>query len=152
MGWISFVVSQLLVAGMLIAALSHPGMLVFVTLSILSLMQIPAPQPGVFTSMMLGIDILNIIGSYAVFFALGATPMSDREKKGMGWKWAMVPVYWMGVSLAAWKAVIELRFGPSTGTRRRTAQAGWPLLSARILSPVLVFLREIVSGKPRARR
>lgn len=112
MGWISFVVSQLLVGGMLIAALSHPGMLVFVTLSILSLMQIPAPQPGVFTSMMLGIDILNIIGSYAVFFALGATPMSDREKKGMGWKWAMVPVYWMGVSLAAWKAVIELRLRP----------------------------------------
>ncbi|PYB77643.1 glycosyltransferase family 2 protein [Rhizobium wuzhouense] len=112
MGWLSFLVSQLLVGGMLVAALSHPGMLIFVTLSILSLMQIPAPQPGVFTSMMLGIDIFNIIGSYAVFFALGATPMTDREKHGMGWKWAMIPVYWMGVSLAAWKAVIELRLRP----------------------------------------
>ena len=112
MGWLSFLVFQLLVGGMLVAALSHPGMLIFVTLSILSLMQIPAPQPGVFTSMMLGIDIFNIIGSYAVFFALGATPMTDREKQGMGWKWAMIPLYWMAVSLAAWKAVVELRLRP----------------------------------------
>ena len=75
-------------------------------------MQIPAPQPNVFTTMMLAMDIFNILGSYAVFFALGATPMTDREKKGMGWKWAMIPVYWMAVSLAAWKAVVELRLKP----------------------------------------
>ena len=61
-----------------------------ITLSILSLMQIPAPQPNVFTTMMLMMDIFNILGSYAVFFVLGATPMTDREKKGMGWKWAMI--------------------------------------------------------------
>jgi glycosyltransferase XagB len=30
----------------------------------------------------------------------------------MGWKWAMIPVYWMAISLAAWKAVIELRLRP----------------------------------------
>ena len=104
--------AQLLVGGMLVAALSHPGLIVFVTLSVLSLMQIPAPQPNVFTTMMLAMDVFNILGSYAVFFALGATPMTDREKKGMGWKWAMIPIYWMAVSLAAWKAVIELRLKP----------------------------------------
>lgn len=112
MGPLSFIVFQLLVGGMLVAALSHPGLIVFITLSILSLMQIPAPQPNVFTTMMLMMDIFNILGSYAVFFVLGATPMTDREKKGMGWKWAMIPVYWMAVSLAAWKAVIELRLKP----------------------------------------
>ena len=112
MGPLSFLVFQLLVGGMLVAALSHPGLVVFVTMSVLSLMQIPAPQPNVFTTMMLAMDVFNILGSYAVFFALGATPMSDREKKGMGWKWAMIPIYWMAVSLAAWKAVIELRLKP----------------------------------------
>ncbi|MBX9469437.1 MAG: glycosyltransferase [Rhizobium sp.] len=112
MGPFSFFVFQLLVGGMLVAALSHPGLLVFITLSVLSLMQIPAPQPNVFTTMMLAMDIFNILGSYAVFFVLGATPMTDREKKGMGWKWAMIPVYWMAVSLAAWKAVLELRLKP----------------------------------------
>jgi cellulose synthase/poly-beta-1,6-N-acetylglucosamine synthase-like glycosyltransferase len=112
MGPFSFFVFQLLVGGMLVAALSHPGLLVFITLSVLSLMQIPAPQPNLFTTMMLVMDIFNILGSYAVFFVLGATPMTDREKKGMGWKWAMIPVYWMAVSLAAWKAVIELRLKP----------------------------------------
>lgn len=112
MGPLSFFVFQLLVGGMLVAALSHPGLLVFITLSVLSLMQIPAPQPNVLTTMMLAMDIFNILGSYAVFFVLGATPMTDREKKGMGWKWAMIPVYWMAVSLAAWKAVVELRLKP----------------------------------------
>lgn len=112
MGWLSFLVFQLLIGGMLVAALSHPGMLIFVSVALLSLVQIDAARPGVFMSMMLGIDIVNIIGSYAVFFALGATPMSDREKRGMGWKWVMIPVYWMAVSLAAWKAVVELRLRP----------------------------------------
>jgi glycosyltransferase XagB len=112
MGPISFLAFQLLVGGMLVAALSHPALIVFVTLSILSLMQIPSPQPSVFTTMMLAMDIFNILGSYAVFFVLGATPMTDREKKSMGWKWAMIPIYWMAVSLAAWKAVIELRLKP----------------------------------------
>lgn len=112
MGPLSFLVFQLLVGGMLVAALSHPGLIIFITLSVLSLMQIPAPQPNLFNTMMLAMDIFNILGSYAVFFVLGATPMSDREKKGIGWKWAMIPVYWMAVSLAAWKAVIELRLKP----------------------------------------
>lgn len=112
MGWLSFLIFQLLIGGMLVAALSHPGMLIFITVSILSLMQIQDQGPGVFMSAMLGIDIINIIGSYAVFFALGASPMTDREKQGMGWKWAMIPVYWMAISLAAWKAVVELRLRP----------------------------------------
>lgn len=112
MGWLSFLVFQLLVGGMLVAALSHPGMLIFITVSILSMMQLDAAQPGAFMSMMLGIDVINIIGSYAVFFALGATPMTDREKRVMGWKWVLIPVYWMAVSLAAWKAVVELRLRP----------------------------------------
>ncbi len=112
MGWASFLVFQLLVGGMLVAALSHPGLIVFLTLLVISLMQIPAPQPSLFTTMMLVMDIFNILGSYAIFFVLGTAAMSDREKEGVGWKWAMIPVYWMAVSLAAWKAVIELRLKP----------------------------------------
>ena len=129
MGPLSFLVFQLLVGGMLVAALSHPGLIIFITLSVLSLMQIPAPQPNLFTTMMLAMDIFNILGSYAVFFVLGATPMSDREKKGVGWKWAMIPVYWMAVSLAAWKAVIELRLKPFhwNKTPHRPSRSGLPI-------------------------
>jgi len=129
MGPLSFLVFQLLVGGMLVAALSHPGLIIFITLSVLSLMQIPAPQPNLFTTMMLAMDIFNILGSYAVFFVLGATPMSDREKKGIGWKWAMIPVYWMAVSLAAWKAVIELRLKPFhwNKTPHKPSRSGLPI-------------------------
>ncbi|KPF59341.1 glycosyltransferase family 2 protein [Rhizobium sp. AAP116] len=112
MGFLSFLVFQLLVGGMLIAALSHPGLIVFLTLLAVSLMQVPVAQPSLFTTILLAMDIFNILGSYAIFFVLGATPMSKGEKEGVGWKWAMIPVYWMAVSLAAWKAVIELRLKP----------------------------------------
>jgi hypothetical protein len=112
MGWRAFLVFQLLVGGMLIAALSHPGLIVFITLLVISLMQPPSAQPDLFTTMMLAMDIFNILGSYAIFFVLGATPMTKGEKAGVGWKWAMIPVYWMAVSLAAWKAVVELRLKP----------------------------------------
>lgn len=112
MGLLSFLVFQLLVGGMLVAALSHPGLIAFLALLVLSLLDVPAAQPDRFTTIMLALDIFNILGSYAVFFAMGATPMGKGEKQGVGWRWAMIPVYWMAVSLAAWKAVIELRIKP----------------------------------------
>ena len=85
------------------------GLLAFL---ILSLMDVPAAQPDRFLTIMLALDIFNILGSYAVFFAMGATPMGQDEKRGVSWRWLMIPIYWMAVSLAAWKAVIELRIKP----------------------------------------
>ncbi|MBC2771588.1 glycosyltransferase [Rhizobium sp. AQ_MP] len=112
MGWPAFLVFQLLVGGMLVAALSHPGLIVFLTLLVISLLQPPSTEPSLFTTMMLAMDIFNILGSYAIFFVLGATPMTKNEKADVGWKWMTIPVYWMAVSLAAWKAVVELRLKP----------------------------------------
>lgn len=112
MGLLAFLIFQLLVGGMLVAALSHPALIVFLTFLILSLMDVPAAQPDRFTTIMLALDIFNILGSYAVFFAMGATPMGQDEKRGVSWRWLMIPIYWMAVSLAAWKAVIELRLKP----------------------------------------
>lgn len=112
MGWPAFLVFQLLVGGMLVAALSHPGLIVFLTLLVISLLQPPSTEPSLFTTMMLAMDIFNILGSYAIFFVLGATPMTKSEKADVGWKWMTIPVYWMAVSLAAWKAVVELRLKP----------------------------------------
>ncbi len=38
--------------------------------------------------------------------------MIDHEKRMIGWRWAAVPIHWLMVSYAAWRAVNELRTNP----------------------------------------
>jgi glycosyltransferase XagB len=40
--------------------------------------------------------------------------MINHERKQIGWRWMGVPLYWMMISLAAWRAVFELRSSPFT--------------------------------------
>ncbi|WP_082352354.1 glycosyltransferase family 2 protein [Rhizobium sp. AAP43] len=112
MGLGAFLVFQLLVGGMLVAALTHPALILFIAVAVTSLREVPIAQTNLMTTVLLAIDLINILGSYAIFFVLGALPMSGTERKSLGHRWILIPVYWMGVSLAAWKAAIELRFKP----------------------------------------
>lgn len=112
MGLMPFIVFQLLVGGMLVAALSHPALILFLGTTIAALLSEPAQEPSLFTSIMFSIDLANIGGAYLIFFAVGSTAMSKREVRSVGLRWLLLPVYWLGVSLAAWKAVFELRFRP----------------------------------------
>lgn len=112
MGLLSFLVFQLLVGGMLVAALSHPALILLIATTLASLVAVPAKQPSLFTSIMLAVDAANILGAYLIFFAMGSKAMSRQEMNAVGLRWLLLPIYWMGVSLAAWKAVIELRFKP----------------------------------------
>ena len=112
MGWPAFVVFQILVAGMLLSSLCHPviiGFLVYLTWMMF--------QDGTQTDDWLAFwlfvcDVVNIFGSYAVFVALGRNRMGPRERRAVGWKWVFVPFYWLIMSLAAWKALLELRTSP----------------------------------------
>jgi cellulose synthase/poly-beta-1,6-N-acetylglucosamine synthase-like glycosyltransferase len=112
MGWPSFAVFQILIAGMLVSSLSHPiiiGFLVYVTWLMF--------QHGTHVDSLLAFwlfvcDIVNIFGSYAVFIALGRNRMGVGERRAVGMRWAFVPLYWLIMSLAAWRAVLELQTNP----------------------------------------
>ncbi|MBW8447006.1 MAG: hypothetical protein K0M49_15405 [Arenimonas sp.] len=112
MGVSAFAIFQLLIGGMLISALSHPLILLFVTTSSIAMMQKPAETISLFEVILFTIDITNILGSYTAFIALGATTMTRHERKLLGHRWLGVPFYWMMTSLAAWRAVVELRCKP----------------------------------------
>ncbi|MDO9416322.1 glycosyltransferase family 2 protein [Pararhizobium sp.] len=107
-----FVVLQILIAGMLISSLAHPiifGFLVFLSWALIE------GSPQLNTPLTLGLfiaDTLNIFGSYTVFIALGRNRMSKAEQKAVGWRWLFVPGYWILISIAAWKAVAELKTNP----------------------------------------
>ena len=74
----------------------------------------------------MAVDVVNIFGSYAIFVALGRAGMTPGERGAAGWRWALTPFYWLLMSLAAWRAVRELRTNPFfwNKTAHRPAQTG----------------------------
>ncbi len=112
MGWKAYAVFQLLIGGMLLSSLTHPLFIVTVALTAKIILTegpnaLSAIQLWLFT-----IDLLNILGSYAVFLLMGSRAMIDHEKNMVGSKWLATPAYWLMISLAAWRAIYELRYKP----------------------------------------
>lgn len=112
MGLKAFGVFQLLIGGMLISSLAHPLILLFLVRSVIAMLQAPAEAVSLLDMTLFVIDFSNILGSYAIFLVLGTAAMIEQEKKRIGWRWIAVPFYWMLVSAAAWRAMIELRTNP----------------------------------------
>ncbi|WP_235916375.1 MULTISPECIES: glycosyltransferase family 2 protein [Alphaproteobacteria] len=112
MGLVAFATFQLLIGGMLVSALSHPLILVFLVSSCVAMLQKPAEAIGALETLLFAVDITNILGSYAAFVALGLTSVTTYERERIGRRWMGVPLYWMMTSYAAWKAVSELRYSP----------------------------------------
>ncbi|SER91141.1 glycosyltransferase family 2 protein [Rhizobium sp. NFR03] len=109
MGWKAFATSQILVAGMILSALSHPLTLAFLFYLGWTLMAGNLSSGDtLLASCLMILDILNIIGSYAIVIQLGRKPMSPEEWRAVGGRWRAVPAYWLMISAAAWAAIIEL--------------------------------------------
>lgn len=112
MGLAAFLTFQLMIGGMLISALGHPLIFAFIaTTSVTMLMETTATVDPLHRFLFV-IDLINIVGSYAAFLTLGLTAMTTHERTLLGRRWLRIPAYWMMTSLAAWKAVIELRSRP----------------------------------------
>ncbi|WP_428427376.1 glycosyltransferase [Pararhizobium sp.] len=112
MGWSAFIVFQILIAGLLLSALSHPFIVGFLVYLTWLMLDDGTHTEGWLTFWLFTFDIVNIFGSYAVFISLGRSRMTVREKRAVGWRWIFVPIYWLAMSLAAWRALLELQTNP----------------------------------------
>ncbi|MDI7862272.1 glycosyltransferase [Rhizobiaceae bacterium n13] len=112
MGLPAFLIFQMQIGGMLVSSLAHPLILLFLANSIAAMMASPDDGLSAVKLWLFTVDCINILGSWAMFLALGAIPMIEYEKRLLGWRWILVPVYWLMVSTAAWRAMLELRFKP----------------------------------------
>ena len=111
MGISGFVVFQLLIAGMLLSALAHPWMLFFIGSSIIDLFQQDAIMDPAHR-VLLVMDSCNVIASYILFVLLGRKRMTPWERRALRLRWLALPLYWMMLSMAAWRAVWQLRSNP----------------------------------------
>lgn len=110
LGWGGTLMFHALVTGMLVSALVHPLILVFIGMTMWNLMV--APHSTTFEIGMLMLDWFNVIFAYTVFMRLGWQAMGPNERRRAVFTWRYVPAYWMLMSLAAWRAAIELRRKP----------------------------------------
>lgn len=103
---------HLMIGGMLLSSLLHPLIFVFLAQGALAMMAAPATSIPTAVLVLFCVDAFNIFGSYLTFVALGISSMTDLEKRRVGGRWMAVPLYWMMTSLAAWRAIFELRARP----------------------------------------
>lgn len=112
MGWGGFLAFQVLIGGMLFSSLCHPLVIGFIAYLGWLMIDQGSHTQGALSFWLFVADIVNIFGSYGIFIALGRVRMNPDERRAVGWRWMLTPVYWLALSLAAWRAVIELRNKP----------------------------------------
>lgn len=112
MGWKAYLVFQLLIGGMLLSSLTHPLFIFSILFTGQTIMMEGANALTQMQVTLFTVDILNIMASYAVFLLMGNRAMIDHERNMIGMKWLATPVYWLMLSVAAWKAIYELRYKP----------------------------------------
>ncbi len=103
LGWRGFVAFQLLVGGTALASLVH---LVF---AVMLAWEVLAPAGG---SLFVGLHIATLVCGYGVSALLGIVGLARRGLLASAWVLLLIPVYWVLLSLAAWRALFQLVADP----------------------------------------
>jgi hypothetical protein len=129
LGFRSFAIAQILFAGMLVSVLLHPVLVADAVL--LSVNLALERVVGTGQSLLLVLDVASICLGYLSFLLLGWTTLSEKERRGFWRVVLFMPVYWLMMPVAAWRALWQLfrdphrwektfHRGSRLGQRRRT--------------------------------
>ncbi|HET6320472.1 MAG TPA: hypothetical protein VFF87_00320, partial [Hyphomicrobium sp.] len=69
------------------------------------------PQ-GVFEQWLLGIGLFNLVAGYVSAIALGTVAAARRGRLGLAAHAVMMPAYWLAISFAAHRALLQLVSAP----------------------------------------
>jgi cellulose synthase/poly-beta-1,6-N-acetylglucosamine synthase-like glycosyltransferase len=108
LGWLGFAVFQLLVGGTVLAALVHS---LFVGELLWDLaVGVAASDSAALT--VVGIHAIALVVGYLVSIWLGLMGLFRRGLLGCAWALVFIPIYWILLSVAAWRALIQLVSDP----------------------------------------
>lgn len=106
----SFLIAQVLFLGMVASALVHPFLLATGAVMIYAMLM--AGEVSGLRALLVALDVINIVAGYGAFLVMGYLTLEPKERGGF-WKVVlMTPVYWMLMSIAAWRAVWQLYRDP----------------------------------------
>jgi hypothetical protein len=106
LGLVSYLVSQILFAGMFLSALLHAFIVFFMIGIVLKLAAVSTLSSR--ELMLLAIDGSNILAGYGGLILLAYRSTRPSERKGFWGVAARIPVYWLAMSAAAWRAAWQL--------------------------------------------
>ena len=103
-----FIGFQALMAALLFSVLLHPWFYVFAIFDLAG--GAPLFSAGA-SGVMWGIALFNLIAGYLSAVALGRAALRHRRHSIGAWIW-WVPVYWLAISIAAYRAIFQLVAAP----------------------------------------
>ena len=106
-----FIGFQVLMAGMILSSLVHPWFYVLIAADIWQGRLLAVPD-SVFGQWLLGIGIVNLVLGYISAIALGTVAAARRGRLRLAAHALMMPIYWLGISFAAYRALWQLVTAP----------------------------------------
>lgn len=102
---------QVLMGGMILSALVHPWFYLLLAVDFWSGRMLALPQ-GHAAQALLSIGLLNLIVGYVSAIALGTVATARRGRIDLAVHALMMPFYWLLISFAAHRALLELLWAP----------------------------------------
>jgi hypothetical protein len=113
LGWFQFLGLQVLMGGLILSALVHPWFYV-VAITELAYGPLRTLHHGPLSDLVMVVGIINLVLGYAMGVALGCVAVAGRGRHALA-AWAfLMPVYWLLISLAAYRALLQLASAPYT--------------------------------------
>ncbi|MGB9370207.1 MAG: glycosyltransferase [Xanthobacteraceae bacterium] len=106
-----FLAFQLVVGGTVLSALVHP---VFIAVAgyLLATRQLFDTGGGTFATALFWLYVGALVSGYLTSAALGLIGLKRRGLLRQGWVLLLMPLHWLLLSVAAWRALYQLLFNP----------------------------------------
>ncbi|MDO8533601.1 MAG: glycosyltransferase, partial [Xanthobacteraceae bacterium] len=152
LGWRGFIALQLIVGGTVLAALVHPLFLGFVINDVVA-GKFFSPSETADEMFRKGLALTTLVAGYVGSAILGLVGLSRRRMLGIAWVLVTMPIYWLLLSLAAWRAVIQLVIAPHVWekTEHGLARSSHYAETVEAALPVSRPLRAAAASRPRPR-
>lgn len=102
----AFLITQILLTGTIVSALLHP--IVLVKAIMLTIWLVSNATEDIWIARLAIVDWLTVICAYIGFYALCRQSTDVAARRYLGVKLFLVPIYWVAISIAAWRAVYQL--------------------------------------------
>ncbi|MCB1381586.1 MAG: glycosyltransferase [Notoacmeibacter sp.] len=102
----SFIVSQILLVGIISSMLIHPITYIIITFDIIYLFNQGAP--GAYHFIFPALGLASTLVAYVTFYLLGRAASTPLERRRNRVGLFFIPVYWLLLSVAGWRAAWEL--------------------------------------------
>jgi cellulose synthase/poly-beta-1,6-N-acetylglucosamine synthase-like glycosyltransferase len=143
LGWRGFLAFQLVVGGNVLAALVHPvfmGILIAAALHAFPLWR--ADEAATALAALYGLNLVTGYASSAVLCTIG---LSRRGLMRSAWVLALMPLHWLLLSAAAWRALYQLLVAPYAWEKTEHGLAKHSRRAARLAKSLLELERDVTA-------